>query len=141
MIISKQEVEMSFAPNRPFKFRKADLMFDVWCAERYGSLQGFIDVVMLKDSKDAKYISYAVVGAFYHLISSEDKFFIRDHISLDEQLDDNGEPIKYNMIEKLMAACDYEDLKNLTVAVMASVRSALPIQDEKKKKNQPMKKA
>lgn len=137
-----QEIEMSFAPGRKFRMRKSDLMFESWCQDNYGSVTNFFAIlsktVTDKENVDAKELTFAVVKAFFHLISRDDQVFIRDSVKIeDSRIDEDGNEIKLNLIDKLCIVTSAEDVGNMAIAIYVARGYANPnalTEEEKKKK-------
>lgn len=138
MLTPSIETELTFIPGRLFKIRKADLMFDAWCAENYGSLHNYLTILTSKDGSKAKEISYAVVRGFYHLISPSDQAFLRDKVVVENPLDESGVEIKYSMVDKLMHASDIADVAEMVKCILIAKGYSSPnalTEEEKKKKS------
>lgn len=141
-----QEIELSFVPNWSFKLRKADFKFEAWCDENYKSKKDYITLVMSAGQPggpSGKDLSQAVLRAFYHLLSREDQMLLRDRVQIENPLDEDGEEIKYNIIDKLMIATTPLDLTNITRAIFVATElaepNALTDEEKKKKKGSPRK--
>ena len=120
VITPHQEVELSFAPGRSFKLRKADLMFDSWCQDNYTSVQEFYNMLFTsgQPGADGKKLSFAITRAFYHLISREDQLFLRDKVEIENKLDEEGNEIKFSVTEKLLIATNADDVVAITKALL-----------------------
>lgn len=141
MLTAPVEVELSFVKGRMFRYRKADLMFDAWCSDNYGGVQEYFRVMTSKDDSMGKEVSYAVVRAFYHLITPADQIFLRDMIQLENPLDEMGHEIKLTVVDKLMMATDLEDIKKMVVCILTAkgLSSPNPLTEAEKKKKKKLK--
>jgi hypothetical protein len=143
VITAHQEIELSFAPGRAFKMRKADLLFDGWCQDNYESVQNFFNIIQTcnQPGTDAKRVADAIIRAFYHLISREDQIFIRDKVEIENMLDEDGNERKLTIIDKLMVATDLEDVGAIVRAIWVAKGLATPnplsAEEKKKKKSSP----
>ena len=134
------EVELSFSPDRLFKLRKCDLMFDSWCQDNYGSVQNYFTMLVNASNPDAdaKKLTYAVIRAFYHLISRDDQIHLRDELQAENPIGEDGEEIKLTLIDKIIANTTIDDITTMVVALMKAKGFASanePTEEEKKKKS------
>ena len=127
-------VELDFIPGRNFQLRKADLRFDAWCEDNYGTLQNYYDTLLSQSTPKAT--TFLIIKSFYHLMSPSDQRFLNE-IEVEAPLDEDGNEAVYSNIDKLMHAASTKDVGAMVGAILKARGLAQPNKvegGEKKKK-------
>ncbi len=122
----ESEVRIKKIPDHVFKVQKVSLETDAWIVKEFGSGAKLAQLLMTGDPR-------AIMKFFYKLISYDDKVYLKT-FPINKDIDENGNDVSFDMVDKLLALSDGDDAEAIIMALFKARGISVPEIEEGKKK-------